>query len=575
MKRLFILLSLLPLFVQANPVDKATAMRVAENFWWQVFKEHVTFTDYSDVLSLTEIYLFEEYNDKGFIVISADDRAMPVLGYSQRPFLTHNICPSIASWLHSYEDQIAYARENGIKADETTNAEWIALKQGSALPEPKAAIQVDPLLTSAWNQDTPYNLYCPGEGNNKAPTGCVATALAQVMNYWKYPEHGIGQNSYNYADYTDTNFNWQYGTLSADFEHTHYDWANMVDTLRNSSDSANIKAVALLNYHCGIALNMLYKPGGSMAFVTIEDNIIFDTNYYPTRIAAENIIPRFFGYSSALDGRLSREFDNITGWINLLRDDLQKGRPIIFAGAAAEGPSAGHCFIVDGCNPRLYFHINMGWGGYYDGDYRIDALSPGNSNFNKRQQAIIGMRPPQMSCVHVTCLSATNENSGVFHGGNPVCDKFITMDSANHDNILNIEAGDGEIIAAVIVNNEVIYNYGYLIDGENLIVTNEKNIAFDFNSLEDDVDLKVLFDAGELSIETTNRNASRLSVYSKDKNIMLRGDAISCGSIYDVMGRKVTDFDGQLSSHISVPVSQAGIYIVRTNGESHKVLVRP
>lgn len=217
----------------------------------------------------------------------------------------------------------------------------------------------------------------------------------------------------------------------------------------------------------------------------------------------------------------------------------------------------------------------MGWGGYYDGDYRIDALSPGNSNFNKRQQAIIGMRPPQMSCVHVTCLSATNENSGVFQGGSPVCDKFVTMNSANHDNILNIEAGDGEIIAAVIVNNEVIYNYGYLIDGENLIVTNEKNIAFDFNSLEDDVDLKVLFDAGELSIETTNRNASRLSVYSKDKNIMLRGDAIGCGSIYDVMGRKVTDFDGQLSSHISVPVSQAGIYIVRTNGESHKVLVRP
>lgn len=574
MKRFFIALAFIPMFVQANPVDKNTAIRVAENFWWQEFKERVTFNDYSEVLDLKEIYLFEEINDKGFIIISADDRAVPVLGYSRKAFVTHNICPSMVSWLRSYEEQIAYARENDIKADETISDEWDALKNGTPLPEPKAAIQVDPLLTSIWNQDEPYNLYCPGEGSDKAPTGCVATAIAQVMNYWKYPEHGIGYNEYNYADYTDTNFGWTYGTLSADFENTYYDWDNMVDTLRTTSDSANIKAVALLNYHCGVALNMLYKPGGSMAFVTIEDNIIFDTNHYPTRIAAENIIPRFFGYSSAIEGRVRSEFDNVTAWINLLRDDLQKGRPIIFAGAAEEGPSAGHCFIIDGCNPRLFFHINMGWGGSYDGDYRIDAISPHGYNFNNRQQAIVGMRPPQLSSVHVVCSGGENENSGVFHGQTPVCNSFVSMTKGDAESVLNIEAGDGQIIGAIIVNNEVIFNYGTVLNPENLIVQSSKNISYDFTTIEDDVTLRVIFDTDELAIDAPTSDACQLMVYAKERNIVLKGGAIGHGDVYDIMGRKVAMFDGHGSATATVPVSQSGVYIVRTDGMSRKVVVR-
>ena len=574
MKRFFFALAFIPLFLQANPVDKSTAMRVAENFWWQEFKEHVTFTDYSGLLNLKEIYLFEESNDRGYIIISADDRAVPVLGYSRRAFVTHNICPSMVSWLRSYEEQIAYARDNDIKADETGIEEWNALKNGTTLPEPKAAIQVDPLMTSIWNQDKPFNLYCPGEGNSKAPTGCVATAIAQVMNYWKYPEHGIGQNSYNYADITDTNFGWTYGTLSADFENTYYDWDNMVDTLLESLDSANIKAVALLNYHCGIALNMLYAPGGSMAFVTIEDNILFDTNYYPTRIAAENIIPRFFGYSSALDGRLSSEFNNGTEWVNLLRDDLQKGRPIVFAGAAAEGPSAGHCFVIDGVNPRLFFHINMGWGGSYDGEYRVSAITDRGFNFNCRQQAIIGMRPPQFSSVHVVCSGGNNENSGVFYGQTPVCDSFVNMTNGDSESVLNIEAGEGQIISVIVVNNDIIYNYGSVHNPENLTVQSQKNITYDFSTIEDDVTFRVLFDTDDLAIDAANRNASNLVVYAKDNNIMMRGTNVGKGCIYDTMGRKVADFDGKMASALTIPMPHAGIYIIRIDGESHKVVVR-
>lgn len=574
MKRLFFILSIIPLFLQAAPVDKTTAMRVAQTFWWNEYKQTATFNDYSGLIGLNNIYLFAESNNRGYIVVSADDIACPVLGYSQKPFLTENICPSIISWLQSYDNQISAAREAGYKADEFASREWDALLSGESLPESKAAVTVTPILTSIWNQSEPYNLYCPGEGSNKAPTGCVATAMAQVMHYWNYPEHGIGQNSYNYADFTDTNFNWTYGTLSADFENTYYDWANMVDTLREDSDSANIKAVALLNYHCGIALNMLYKPGGSMAFVTIEDNILFGENHYPRSIASENVIPGFFGYSSALDGRVRSEFSNVSDWINLLKDDLQKGRPIIFAGAAAEGPSAGHCFIIDGVNTRLFFHVNLGWGGAYDGDFRVDALTVQGSSFNCRQQAIIGMRPPQFSSVEVVCRGAADENSGVFQGQTPVCNSFVGMTNGDSESVLNIEAGEGQIIGAIIVNNEVVFNYGSVLNPENLTVQSQKNISYDFTTIEDDVKLKVIFDTDDLAIDAANRNASNLVVYAKDNNIMMRGTNVGKGSIYDTMGRKVADFDGKMASALTIPMPHAGIYIVRINGESHKVVVR-
>lgn len=577
MKKILLSLLLMPAIAGANPVDKATAMRVAGNFWWQTYKEHVTFKDYSAVLNLTEVYLFEESNDGGYIVVSADDRAFPVLGYSHRGFQTHNICPSIVSWIRSYEEDIKYARENNVKADEMTAAEWDALKNGRALPQTKASIQVDPLMTSIWDQESPYNLYCPGEGNEKAPTGCVATALSQVMYYWKYPEHGYGQNAYNYADITDTNFNWEYGTLSADFENTYYDWENMVDTLRNNSDSANIKAVALLNYHCGVALNMLYKPGGSMAFVTMTDNILFDTNYYPTRIAAENIIPRFFGYSTETVGKQRMNYERFIDWANIVRDELAKGRPVIFAGAAAEGPSAGHCFVLDGVNPYYYFHINMGWGGSYDGDYRLDAITFRGADFTKRQQAIIGMRPPLMFSVKVTCSGTKGDGCGVFHGDNEVCGSFVNMITGETESHLNITTTEGYKIKTIVLGDDTLVRGGQVIDDTHLSYPTDsdfRSVACLLSDFSTDTELQVVFADNSLSIDSPAIQNSRLSTFASGNNIIIQGNSIGQGSIYDIMGRKVCDFDGHASSSLSIQMQHKGIYIVRCDGKTGKVIVK-
>ena len=521
MKQLLFTLLLIPLAIYASPVSKTDALRVAENFWWQEFKEHTTFRDYTPLYGFTEIYLFEESHHKGYVVISADDLAMPLLGYSRCPFQLQNTCPSLISWLRSYEAEIAQARALGIVADKSVNDEWDALRQGTPLPEPKGSKAVPPLLSSRWNQSSPYNFYCPGEGSDKAPTGCVATAIAQVMYYWKYPEHGTGYNEYNYADFTDTNFNWQYGTLSADFENTYYDWENMVDTLRSTSDSASIKAVALLNYHCGVALNMLYKPGGSMAFVTMEDNILFGVNHYPTSIAAENIIPRYFGYSSETEGRVRSEFASVSDWSHLLRDELQKGRPIVFAGAAAETPSTGHCFVIDGIDARSRFHINMGWGGASDNYYRISALSSDiqGFNYNYRQQAIIGMRPAGMFSVKVVCQGDKGENCGVLHGDDGVCGQFVQMVTGQPESSLTVVAEDGYRISAIVSGNDTIFKDGAVIDATNLTIQPDglyDTIGINFADFTTDTELTVVFSAHRtftVSVECNGENGADGGVF--------------------------------------------------------------
>jgi len=575
MKRLLFILSIIPLFVQAAPVDKTTALRVAQTFWWNEYKQTATFDDYSSLLGLNNIYLFAESGDRGYIVVSADDIACPVLGYSQKPFLRENICPSIVSWLQSYDNQIGAAREAGYKADDFAQGEWAALLNGEPLPEPKASVTVEPILTSIWNQSDPFNLYCPGEGSSKAPTGCVATAMAQVMHYWNYPEHGIGQNSYNYADFTDTNFNWTYGTLSADFEHTTYDWANMPDTLRSTSDSVKIKAVALLNYHCGIALNMLYAPGGSMAFVTIEDNILFGENHYPRSIASENVIPRFFGYSSDIDGRVRSEFSNVTAWINLLKGDLQKGRPIIFAGAAAEGPSPGHCFIIDGCNPRLFFHVNLGWGGAYDGEFRVDALTVQGSSFNCRQQAIIGMRPPEMFSVKAVCEGDRGDSCGIYMGDSALCGTIINLTTGQSTNIFKVVAEEGYKILTLSLNDTIVYQNGIVYDNTYTSLESDgQAVICDFNNRASDVTLKATYVTHDpVGINDVSHTES-VSVHTKGMNILVRGSAVGKGEIYDIMGRKVKDINGNMSNQLSIPLPYSGVYIVRIDGQSYKVVVR-
>ena len=391
MKRLF-LLALLVLFtlpIFAKHVSVETAQQVARNFWEQnvVKSTDVIFSDVTSQTEFTNFYIFN--TDGGFVIVSADDIAYPVLGYSDEgSFNTSNIAINTLEWLRGYQRQIQFGIDNNIKATEEISDLWYKLQNGIP-PIHKSTRAVSALMTTKWNQGPPYNLLCPYDDrtDENAVTGCVATAMAQVMKYWNYPTRGTGSYSYLYSSS-------YYPEQSADFENTTYDWNNMPDRLLSYSSQAEKDAVSTLMYHCGVSVGMNYGTvtnGGGSAAHTVASG-------YEGERCTELALKDNFGYKTSLQG-LGRE-DYTGDWDNLLKAELNARRPIIYSGNGTGG-GAGHCFVCDGYNDNDYFHFNWGWGGAYDGFFLTTALTPGgggigsddDNNYSYRQAAVIGIEP--------------------------------------------------------------------------------------------------------------------------------------------------------------------------------------
>jgi hypothetical protein len=207
--------------------------------------------------------------------------------------------------------------------------------------------------------------------------------MAQIMKYWKYPSKGTGFHSYQHD---------RYGTLSANFGTTYYNWESMPALVEGPNE-----AVATLMYHCGVAVEMEYNvadEGGSGSYV-IKD----PSGSYRDEQTVEYALTAYFGYSSTVQG-IERAAYSDNAWKDLLKTELNAGRPIQYAGYG----QGGHTFVCDGFDENDFFHINWGWGGYYDGFYMLDALNPGSGgigsgagSYNEDQQALIGIKPPTTS----------------------------------------------------------------------------------------------------------------------------------------------------------------------------------
>jgi hypothetical protein len=322
----------------------------------------------------TYFYVFNA-GTNGFVIVAGDDNVSPILGYSYESTFNPDRMPqNVMKWLEAYKNQIRYVMEQHIPATEQIQKEWENYYSGAYQKQQKAS-SVDPLIATKWNQGQYYNASCPGSGSNKAVTGCVATAMAQIMKYHNYPATGSGFHSYNHQTY---------GTLSANFGSTTYQWSSMPNNI-NSSNTA----VATLMYHCGVSVDMNYSPESSGAYVILSQS--------PTTHCAEYAFKTYFGYKNTLQGKERINY-NQTQWVNLLKTELEAGRPILYAGFGSGG---GHAFVCDGFDNRDYFHFNWGWGGYYDGFFSINALNPsgtgiggGTGAFNEGHQALIGIQPP-------------------------------------------------------------------------------------------------------------------------------------------------------------------------------------
>lgn len=296
-------------------------------------------------------YVFNFGDNQGFVVISGDDSLTELIGYSREgSFSTENMPQNLKSWFGAYADYV----------EKVQSGEATPIKRASEVGTPV----VDALVKTHWNQDEPFNRLCPAyyiEENEILPTGCVATAVAQVMNYYEYPSRGKGEISYSYyqanvpASRTD---------ISVDFSQSTYDWDNMLDdytryydankNIINEYNDTEAEAVALLMRDCGASVLMTYALRGSGA---LDFNI-------PYGIATH------FGYKSSL---YIRSAMTDAQFIGIIEDELDNGRPLVFCGSGSAG---GHCFVADGYDSNGLLHINWGWGGLSDGWFDINLMNP-------------------------------------------------------------------------------------------------------------------------------------------------------------------------------------------------------
>ena len=391
MKKLYIfaLLIVLSLSALAGPVDEATARQLAQNFWIEnnimavrggkVFAnktEEAQFVNVGPRHGYTEFFIFNNTRGKGYVIMAADDCVIPVLGYSyENNFDIEVLPPNVKALLDDYAKQIRDAVTMKVAATEEIRSEWACLRDNKPLPI-KSETAVGPLVSTKWNQSPYYNALCPYDNahNARTLTGCVATAMAQVMKYWNYPEHGYGSHSYTPASHPE------YGSLYVDFSAVNYQWSQMPNSV-----SSNNNAVATLMYHCGVSVNMDYGISGSPDYGSAA-YVIDNGN---GRACAEIALRTYFDYKSSLRG-VKRSNYSDSQWINLLKNELDNSRPMVYAGFG----SGGHAFVCDGYNNNDYFHFNWGWGGQCDDYFYINNLNPGSShNYSENQQAIIGIEP--------------------------------------------------------------------------------------------------------------------------------------------------------------------------------------
>ena len=376
------------------------------------------------------VYVFSAPGNQGYLVSPADDRFPALLGYSDTGRIdADNIPPQMQWWLSEYAREMDYAIRNGLAASQPENVQ--ILNNGSKPTKtmaPRTAIA--PLLETKYNQSEPYNNQCPvikysnGTTWGRAVTGCVATAMAQVMRYWKYPVTGQGSHSYRCEPNGGQSF-----TESMDFSTITFDWDNMlpVYTSGNYNDT-QADAVAQLMHACGVSVDMTYTPvesGAQSSWVG-------------------NALRNYFKYDSSLSYAVRGLFSNAE-WEQFIYNELAASRPVQVNG---RGSGGGHAFVCDGYQGDHYFHFNWGWGGSSDGYFMFSALNPGSlgigggaGGFNYDQSAtynifppgqgtpqVIDQQDPEMMCNgNFSFGMPDGEGSNVFYPANNVNGEFAAF----------------------------------------------------------------------------------------------------------------------------------------------------
>lgn len=298
-----------------------------------------------------DFYIFNYEDNDGYVIVGGDDMLPSILGYSDSGNIDLDNLPPALEWkLNSFKEEISYI----LKSDKN---EFIGNKY--ARNENGGKHNIEPLLTTKWGQGAPYNNLCPELNGLKCPTGCVATATAQIINYHKWPDNGMGEFSYSWND----------KTLSYDFSTSRFNWDEMLNSYNEEYTTKNAESIAELMYACGIGLEMGYNPSGSGSHISRVIRLLIDNFKY--------------------DPNISLKYKNnysLEEWINIHYEELLNNRPIYCEGG-------GHAFVCDGYAGNNYFHFNWGWDGFADGNFLLSALQPDSSDkFHQDEFILTGIQ---------------------------------------------------------------------------------------------------------------------------------------------------------------------------------------
>ena len=288
-------------------------------------------------------YVFN-YGNNGFVMLSADDLAVPVLGFSESgKFDPDDIPCGLRFWMDCYARRLDAVREDGYS---------VATRKETAEREP-----LDPALTTKWGQSEPFNRHCPKMGDESCVTGCVATAMAQVLNLYRYNGKGDGKYSYSWTSLEETGLV-EY-ELSYDFSSLDFDWDNMLDVYTGEYSDAEADAVADLMLACGISVDMAYATAASGTLAQFVPYALW----------------KHFGFNAGIY-TVERDCfrDPEMSWDDFVYSQIREHGAVLYNGVTSA--HEGHAFVCDGYREDGYFHFNWGWNGLSDGWFRLDALDP-------------------------------------------------------------------------------------------------------------------------------------------------------------------------------------------------------
>ncbi len=489
-KIVYILFVAINLTSYATPIDSVTAKKVAlffletsPNIIQQKNTSNITLAykainKQKDAQQEVYYYIYN-VGKNAYVIISGTNQTLPILGYShENNFDPQNIAPNTYYFLLEYEREIDYLIQQEISASNETSQAWEHILNKKQALEKSIKPSVAPLLKTKWSQSPYYNALCPYDSKygNRAVTGCVATAMAQILYYWSYPTVGFSEHSY---------YHYYFGNLSADFKNTTYSYNLMPSTLTNLTTSDSINAVATLMYHCGVAVEMDYGVSASGAYVD-EFTVGKQSAEYAMRI--------YFGYSDIkYDSRYSL---GDVAWINLLKKELSNNRPLLYRGQGAQG---GHAFICDGYDANNYFHFNWGWNGSNDGYFLISSLNPGAYyDFTSYQGALYNIIAPNKTDNHhlvlfdnlnvapsiVNCQEPFTITTKVLNNGNKtfIGDLKIAVLNAANNIIIELAAINNLYLSA-----DTISNFTFNSEGVNGIAAGAYKIQLFYRNSNDTI----------------------------------------------------------------------------------------